>query len=74
MARKIVRRSLGRTPARRESIWIGFAPTETTITGGTGAVLTHVLNAAALALTPFTVVRIRGEMYVRSDQTANSEN
>ncbi len=74
MARPNVRRSFSRSSSKRQSLWIGFTPTQTTITAGSGATLTHVLNAAALALEPFTVVRVRGEAYVHSDQIANTEH
>ena len=38
------------------------------------AVIAGSLNAAALALRPFTVIRVVGSYFLRSDQTAASEN
>ena len=77
MARnRVVRRSFsgGRGGgARRQTQWLGVIPTSTTIAGGTGAVLVNSLNAAALALRPFTIVRCVGELYIISDQQAASE-
>ncbi len=58
---------------RRETVWLGVTDTETTLTPA-NPVLINALNAAALALRPFTVVRARGFIYVRSDQIAASES
>jgi len=58
---------------RRESLWLDFAPAQTTFAAASTAVLMGSLNAAALALRPFTVVRTRGYMFVRSDQSGASE-
>ncbi len=72
MARKsgFVRRS-GRM--RRETEWIGLAAVSNTLSAGSTAVLSASLNAAALALRPFTVVRTRGIFQLRTDQSAASE-
>ncbi len=59
--------------SRRETMWIGVATTENTLGGAPTAVLANSLNAAALALRPFTIVRVRGMIYVRSDQTAANQ-
>ncbi len=68
------RRSFGRRAGvRRQTVWSGVVMTETTITGGTGAVLLTGLAAAGLALRPFTVIRNVGIIYITSDQVANSE-
>jgi len=58
---------------RRESLWLGSAPATNSIGLGTGVLLT-VLNTAALAFRPFTIIRTRGLLYLFSDQSANSEN
>ncbi len=73
MARKsgFVRRN---NVMRRESLWIGGVTTQTVIAAASSAVLLLSLNAAALALRPFTVVRTRGVFYVRSDQVSANEN
>jgi len=60
------------TPQRRTSVWIGLNLTTTVIPAGSG-VLVGVLNAAALLLRPFTVVRTRLEIMWESDQIATSE-
>ncbi len=44
---------------RRETIWLGTAQTSSGFAATTVAIL-NSLNAAALALRPFTVVRVRG--------------
>jgi len=73
MARKsgFVRRE-GRM--RREMLWLETDVTSTTISAASGVALITVLNAAALALRPFTVIRSRGYLHVESDQVGGSEN
>ena len=58
---------------RRETLWIGSTTAETTLAGAPTAVLTNALNATALALRPFTVVRVRGFMHIHSDQAGADE-
>ncbi len=58
---------------RRESLWFSLAPVASAIAAASTAVLTNSLNAAALALRPFTVVRTRGSMMLASDQTSAIE-
>ena len=70
MARRFTSRPRGRTEARK-SLWIGITPTITTSV--TGGVITNALNAAALALRPFTIVRTHLQFYAHSDQAATSE-
>ncbi len=62
-------------PPARSNVWLGLAPgtTETTIPGGQ-AILIGSLNAAALALRPFTIVRTRGIFSWRSDQSGADES
>ncbi len=72
MARN-VRRSFVRSGAKRKTLWIGIGSTASTLTSSGGTIL-NSLNAAALALRPFTVVRTHLELLVRSDQIANSED
>ncbi len=57
---------------RRESLWIDIAPVLAT-QAAAGGVLTNALNAVALALRPFTVVRTRMSFFIRSDQAAAAE-
>ena len=58
---------------RRKTVWLSIGPTDNALTAASQAVLFTGLNAAALALRPFTVVRTRGLFHVISDQVAASE-
>ena len=60
--------------ARRDTVWLFFGPTSTTISGVSSATVISSLNAAALALRPFTVVRTRGTLHYHSDQSAADES
>ena len=70
MARRHVGRVVGRS-ARRESVWLsaGFA---TQVVSSSNTLLAS-LNAAALALRPFTIVRTRLTVVFESDQTGADE-
>ena len=57
----------------RETAWIAGAYAVNIIATATTATLVTSLNAAALAIRPFTVVRTRGLIGLRSDQAAASE-
>ena len=59
---------------RRLTFWFSAIHVRTTIASASEAAVATSLNAAALLLRPFTVVRQRGYVYVRSDQDAASEN
>ena len=71
MARSFARRD-GRT-ARRQMIWLAGTYLEDTLASAGANTLVASLNAAALLLRPFTVVRTRGIVGIRSDQGAVSE-
>jgi len=58
---------------RRESLWFFFDGTFVNLTA-VGGTITHSLNAAALALRPFTIIRSRFELSFDTDQTAAAEN
>ncbi len=58
---------------RRETVWIGITEAQNTIVAASTALISSSLNAAALALRPFTVVRTRGILSIDSDQIAASE-
>ncbi len=58
----------------RESVWFTGPLVVTTIAAAGTSVLVSSLNAAALALRPFTLVRTRGILQLRSDQEAASES
>ena len=60
---------------RRETEWFGGGfSVDTLLAASATAVLTASLNAAALALRPFTVVRTHAFLLVRSDQSAATES
>ncbi len=63
-------RALG--SARRHTAWFQFVPTLQVLTAAGGTII-FSLNAAALALRPFTVVRSRFSAFVASDQIAAKE-
>ena len=65
-----IMRSGGR---KRETIWFGGAPFSAAV-ATTGVNLVTSLNAAALALRPFTIVRTRGVLRFSSDQEAATES
>ena len=58
---------------RRETEWFSDVVSENTLAAINTSVLLSVLDAGALALRPFTIVRTRGMVLARSDQTAASE-
>jgi len=60
--------------ARRETLWIGGTAFNQSLAATTSVALVQVLNAAALALAPFTIVRTRGLIRVNSDQTGATED
>ncbi len=57
----------------RETLWLEVGTGETLLAGAPSVAITNSLNAAALALTPFTVIRVRGVLHCRSDQNVASE-
>jgi len=59
---------------RRATQWLEAPFVSTTLASTNAVALTLVMTAAEKALRPFTVVRIRGTMHVRSDQTAALES
>ena len=59
---------------RRETFWLGIPRASDTMATSATAVLSSTLNAAALALAPFTIVRSRGMWLTHSDQVAASES
>jgi len=58
--------------SRRKTTWFSAVFTVNTLASGSPIVLTS-LNAAALALRPFTIVRTRGALLIASDQEAADE-
>ncbi len=58
---------------RRESLWFFIQSSIQTLANPSTAVLLNSLNAAAIALEPFTVVRVRGVLDIHSDQVAVNE-
>ncbi len=59
---------------RRETLWIPAPAADTTLGAASTAAIIGSFSAAALALRPFTIVRTRGFLHIRSDQTAATEN
>ena len=59
--------------SRRESLWLFLSPVNFVLAAASQAVITNSLNAGALALRPFTVVRSRLQWFVKSDQTGALE-
>jgi len=68
MARRFTRVTSG----RRQSLWVGAEVTNASMAASV-SVLLATLNAAALALRPFTIVRTRLVIHFESDQQAASE-
>ena len=66
-------RPVRRVSVKRQSLWLALDFAEDTITGAT-ATLIATLNAAALALRPFTIVRSHLSFYLKSDQAAANES
>ncbi len=58
----------------RETVWGGTTETRNGLAAANTAALSNSLNAAALALRPFTVIRTRLHWSLESDQTAASED
>ncbi len=61
-----------RQRSTRKSLWLQFVPITVTL-GAANSALAFSLNAAALALRPFTVVRTHFEVMMISDQAAAVE-
>jgi len=66
------RSNLVRAKTSRQMVWLAFEVDRQTVAANT-QILSLVLNAAALALRPFTVVRTRAEILWTSDQQAATE-
>ena len=72
MAHRNFRRGAQAIRKARETLWLFIGSTDTTLTAAGGSIIV-ALNAAALALRPFTIVRTHFEVAVRSDQAAAIE-
>ncbi len=72
MARRVRRTGFVR-PAARTSLWLGVGIAQTAIGAGSTATLFGTLNAAALLLRPFTIIRTRLLLSIESDQQAATE-
>ena len=59
---------------RRESLWLFIGASRTVLAAPSTAVFTNAMNAASLALRPFTVVRTVGQLNFLSDQSGAAEN
>jgi len=58
----------------RESLWIGLTETNSTLASANASLLINSLSAGGIDLLPFTIVRTRGILAFRSDQTGASES
>ena len=58
----------------RKTFWLSGTISESTLGAGNSALLVTALNAAALALRPFTIIRSRGYWSIQSDQVIASED
>ncbi len=67
-----IRQIRGRSTSVRQNLWLGVNLVQTAIAGSASTLLLS-LNAAALALRPFTVVRTRVFALVQSDQITAAE-
>ncbi len=75
MARNLrVRRSFAGRGQRRQSLWVGSPDSTGVVAIAAGGVrLDGSFNTAALQLRPFTIVRTRGWVFVKSDQEVATE-
>ena len=73
MARRDFRRGAVAIRQARQTVWFQFAPITATLTAVGGTVY-FTLNAAALALRPFTIVRSRFQAMIQSDQAGATEH
>ncbi len=58
----------------RKTFWFSGLSTRVTLAAALSSTIVTSLNAAALALRPFTIVRTRGYVSIFSDQVGASEN
>ena len=72
MAHRGFKRGAAAISQKRLTSWFQFQPTRTTLTASGGTIL-FSLNAAALAIRPFTVVRTRFQVGIESDQIGADE-
>ena len=66
----------GNRAPRRKMLWLDFAQVlqqPASVAAGTAVLLSPGLNAAGLALRPFTIVRTRGFIWAGTDQVAATE-
>ena len=71
MARRVARVRFAR-PAPRTKMWIGWGVGNATVVASTVKLL-FTYSAGALLLRPFTILRTRGIIAIKSDQEAASE-
>ncbi len=73
MARRVFRMIRGQQRQVRQNVWLGINLSITAAPGSSVTLLSS-LNAAALALRPFTVIRTRLDLHIESDQIAATED
>jgi len=59
--------------SRRQTVWLGIGPTHSALGAASTATLFTGLSAAQLAMRPFTIIRTRGIIGIKSDQQAANE-
>ncbi len=74
MARRQFARGAAAIAQKRLTSWLQFLPGEVNLASANSAAIVFSLNAAALALRPFTIVRTRFIWHVFPDQFAASES
>ena len=72
MARRAFTRGAAAIAQKRLTSWFQFIPSNTAFAAAGGTVI-FTLNAAALAMRPFTIIRSRFEIAIWSDQFAAPE-
>ncbi len=73
MGRQFTRAQSTFIRGKRKSLWLPQETLATNVSAAGGTIVSS-LNAAALALRPFTIVRVHGWFFVASDQAAASES
>ncbi len=76
MARILTARPRRTIGSRRKTVWLDFVSTftATQALAAGASILMASLNAAALSLRPFTIVRSRGMLWMATDQVAATED
>ncbi len=76
MANRIIRRSFGGRAQRRQTTWLGSADVAAVVNipNNANVLLESLTGAQVDLIAPFTIVRVRGLISIKSDQLAALEN